>query len=109
MKKNILYLKILLHPFILVWDTYNLPINYCRLFNTKLVNSLVFYSDLKTFYLLQMYTPDFMITKKLIPLLDSFVSVFFSIKTKALYKDLKHTLIKNGIIKLSDSSMDFNG
>ena len=58
MKKNILYLKILLHPFILVWDTYNLPINYCRLFNTKLVNSLVFYSDLKTFYLLQMYTLD---------------------------------------------------
>ena len=28
---------------------------YC-MFNTKLVNSLVFYSDLKTFYLLQMHT-----------------------------------------------------
>ena len=50
----------LLHPFILGWDTYYLPINYtyCSLFNTKLVNSLVFYCDLKTFYLLQMYTLD---------------------------------------------------
>ena len=52
---NIIQLCVKLHPFILGWDTYYLPINYtyCSLFNTKLVNSLVFYCDLKTFYLLQ--------------------------------------------------------